>query len=197
MSVWLRLAVLAALLLSPLAAEANWFRGRNSGTGTTTTYYYPVTVYYVAPVVPVLAVPPVAYCPPPTMAIPAPAPMAAPRLFATPTPAPPTGATPSTTPPPATTPPPGIGESRSFYDAYAVAVREESSRQPERVTIGFWNHSSKDVVLTVDHESRTLARGQSLQLTLPRQFVWQVDERRPQNENVPAGQGGVDIVIRR
>lgn len=184
MSVWLRLAAFGLLLLSPLAAEANWLRNRNAST--TTTYYYTPAVVYV-PVVPVFVALPIPICPPPTAAA---SPAPAPRIYATPTPAP-------SAAPPGGQPPPGVGESRSFYDAYGVAVREESTRTPEHVTIGFWNHSGKDMVLKVDGQPRTLARGQSVLLTLPRQFVWQIDERQPQNETVPAGQAGVDVVIRR
>jgi hypothetical protein len=192
MSVWLRLAAFGLLLWSPVAAEANWGRGRS--TSNTTTYYYPPVVVYVpivAPAAPVFVAPALPYCPPPIVASPAPPP----RIFATPTPAPP-AAPPGGQPPPSQQPP-GVGESRSFYDAYGVAVREESSASPERVSIGFWNHSSKDVVLKVDGQPRTLSHGQSVLLTLPRQFVWQIDERQPRNERVPAGQAGVDIVIRR
>lgn len=188
MPVWIRLAAVALLLLSPLIAEANWLRNRNAAN-TTTYYYAPAVVYVpvVTPTLPVFVAPPIAYCPPPVAAS---SPAPAPRIYATPTPAPPAA-------PPGGQPPPGVGEARSFYDAYAVAVREESSRIPERTTIGFWNHSSKDVVLKVDGQPRALKRGQSVVLSLPRQFVWQIDERQPRDEMVPAGQAGVDIVIRR
>lgn len=191
MTVWLRLAAFVLLLWSPLAAEANWGRGRT--TSTTTTYYYPSPFVYVPVVAPVFVAPALPYCPPPVAVPVGPAP--APRIYATPTPAPP-AAPPGGQQQPGQQPP-GVGESRSFYDAYGVAVREESTSTPERVAIGFWNHSSKDVVLKVDGQPRTLARGQSVLLTLPRQFVWQIDERQPLNERVPAGQAGVDIVIRR
>jgi len=196
MSVWLRLAAFGLLLCSPLAAEANWGRGRST-SNTTTYYYYPSPFVYVpvvAPAVPVFVAPALPYCPPPVAETLAPTPP--PRIYATPTPAPPT-VPPGGQQPPPNQQPPGVGESRSFYDAYGVAVREESSATPERVAIGFWNHSTKDMVLKVDGQPRTLARGQSVLLTLPRQFVWQIDERQPLNERVPAGQAGVDIVIRR
>ena len=158
---------------------------------TTAAYYY----YYPMPLLTVPAVPAVApvYVPPPadcaqpaapgTYAVPLPAPAAA-----TPPPMPP--ASDSTSPtPPATAPRPGVSESApstSFYAGPTAAT----------CTVAFWNHSDKDVTLTVEGQRRGLPRSKGLTLDLPRAFAWNTDGRDGGREQVSSGDSMV-IVIRR
>jgi hypothetical protein len=57
--------------------------------------------------------------------------------------------------------------------------------------------TGRDLTLTVDGQARLLPRNQSVTLTLGRQFTWQVDQRAPLTEGVPAGRNTLEIVIRR
>lgn len=191
MPVVTRLAAVLVILMAGLPVAANGLRARNTGT-TTAAYsaYYPPTIVYV-PVFPA-ALP--VFVPPPCA--PTTAGTAPPRIFATPTPAPPT--TPATTPPPpaATSPAPGVSESR-YPDASVATVRDSRSAVAPRCSVGFWNQSGRDVILRIDGQPRILSRGEGVTIDLPHRFVWQVDERTAQMENVPAQQTTVDLVIRR
>ena len=137
-------------------------------------YYYPVAapVAYYYPVY--LAAP--AYCP---VSSPAPA-------YAVPFPAPPSSQ--SAEPPlGSTSKPPTISESRT------------GSKYPpmdDRCRIGFWNISGRDVTLKVNGQSRLLPSNRAVTLDLGRDFVWQVDSREPQRQQVPAGQASHEIILR-
>jgi hypothetical protein len=98
---------------------------------------------------------------------------------------------------PAGPPKPAVSEVRSYYDTYAVAPDRSSQPLGERCSIEFWNLSSHDLTLKVDGSSRQLKTGQNLLLELGRHFVWQVEGREPQRENIPLGESALEIVIRR
>jgi hypothetical protein len=89
-----------------------------------------------------------------------------------------------------------LRESR-YYDAYSVGGSLPAADGTDRCSVRFWNLSGRDVVLTVDGQSVYLAAGRSMTRELPRQFVWQVQGRAGQGERVPAGEGALEIVIRR
>lgn len=187
-----RIVAVVLLLSLPLAAEANGFRRASP----------PISYYSFYPA-PLVYVPAVAYVPldcvlvAPTMAVPG----APPRLYATPSPAPPLAAPPLTpppgTPPTGSTPPPGVKETRNYFDAYAVAVPEGKAVDGQRCGVGFWNNTGQALVLRVAGEARTLPPGKGITLELPRDFVWQVGNREPRTERVPAEQAGMEIVIRK
>jgi hypothetical protein len=91
---------------------------------------------------------------------------------------------------------PAVSESRTYFDTYfggAGAAKPAA----DRCSVAFWNLSGQDLGLKVDGQSRLLPRGQSVTLTLGRQFVWQVEGREPQKQDVPANEGALEIVIRR
>jgi hypothetical protein len=132
-----------------------------------------------------------------------------PRIFATPVPAP--ASTPPGTSPPSANPAPaqptpaqpspappksGVNEAQSFYDAYAAEPRG-GVKKYDLVSVGFWNNTSRAVVLRVQGQVQTLPAGRGVTLDLPRQFVWQVDGREAQVLSLPAAQAGTDIVLRR
>jgi len=83
--------------------------------------------------------------------------------------------------------------SASFYDAYAAA----GASTGVTCAIGFWNNTGRPVRLNVQGQGHELAPGRGLTLDLPRQFVWQVDNRPPRAENLAAAAPALDIVIRR
>lgn len=190
-------AVVVVLLFPALVSANGWRRS------ATTSYYYA----------------PVAY-PSYTMTV---APMQAPvcieqpltqqpqqqKLYAQPLPAGPSGAPgrmpsggPKTGEPPliqpqTPTPQPGVTESRSYFNAYAVAPRANDKPAGNRVPVGFWNLTDRDITLTVDKQTHVVPKGKNLKLDLARQFVWRVDTREALNEQVPAAESGLEIVIRR
>jgi hypothetical protein len=198
------LAALVLMLVSPAFACAHEFLGLGRAS---TSYYVPVQVV------------PIVYCIPPVYAVPsynpgtppllpgqAPAKLPASRSntsYATPTVAPPSSRTVSGEPPLAasgsssTRRLPVVSESRSYYDAYAVAVQDPAKQFGERCTITFWNLTAKPLTIKVDGRDRTLQARQNLAVDVPRRFTWQVDERGENKENIAMGEGGLEIVIRR
>jgi len=177
------------LLLSPAAAPANFWFGRPASVSF---YYYPAPVYYV-PAARVYY-----YNPCPVYTVPVyPSPtLPAPRVgtFAIPTPAPPSREPPLANPP--IDPKPGVSESR-FFDVYSVASANGVKPAGERCSVAFWNLSKQDLVLKVGGQRQVLGRGKSMTLNLDRQFVWQVEGREPQAEQVPANESALEIVIRK
>jgi hypothetical protein len=103
-------------------------------------------------------------------------------------------ALPGTTPP---KPAPGLSESRSYYDLFPVVPRSTESPLADRCAAGFWNLTGQDLTIKIDGQTRRLARGQGLNLSVARQFVWQVEGRDPHTEQVPVADTGVEILIRR
>jgi hypothetical protein len=144
------------------------------------TYYVPSISYY-APAWPVYTAPVV--CPP---AVP----------YAVPTAAPPS----QTIEPPmlassAPRPAPIITESQTGSDSAKVAKISDPGAG-ERVLVGFWNVTGRDVTLTIDGRTRVLPRNRNLTVPVGRQFVWRVDQRPAQTERVPEGSSTMEIVVR-
>jgi hypothetical protein len=167
--------------------------------------YYPTPAVYV----PVLAT--VSYQPCPVVLplvvgtpIAVPAFPAAPA-FARPTAAPPSDAPaipggPRTGPPsfaPKPAPVPAVSESRAYFDTYPGGGTGAAKVPADRCSVAFWNLSGQDLSLKVDGQARPLPRGRSVTLTLGRQFVWQVEGREPQKQEVPMKEAALEIVIRR
>jgi hypothetical protein len=211
MSRWIRGTAVALVLLWPLTASAFGHRHRT----TTAAYFYPVTVVAPAPVVvPVVAARVTFYTPvyvavpacPPVVEVPVTAGFAVPAAPAAPVPvtppadpyAVPVPAPPSQTPALPFTPmdrPPEATEARTFGGVYPV--RREVPLAPDRARVGFTNLTRRDVVLRINGQPQVLPSGRAVNLNLPRQFVWQIDQREPQGERVPSDRNSVDIVIRR
>jgi hypothetical protein len=94
--------------------------------------------------------------------------------------------------------PPGTNEAQAYYDAYAAAATNRTGiKAAELLSIGFWNNTSKSMLLRVQGQTHHLPAGRGVTLDLPRQFVWQIDGRDAQVVNLPASQTGADFVIRR
>jgi hypothetical protein len=194
-------AGLSMALLAALADPAHAFGGR---WGYTASYsypasyyptYYPVyyrvpavaTVSYYAPAWQVYAVPAPVVCPPTvTVSVPAG------PLYAVPTPAPPSQ---TFEPPPAKTGAgPVVTEARAGTALKTVAAGGAGN---DRVRVGFWNVSGRDLTLTIDGQQHVLPRNRSITLNLGRQFTWRIDQRAPQSENIAEGNSTMEIVLRR
>ncbi len=205
MSRFARAALLAALLLWPFAGPAHGF-GRWAWTTSSYSYYptyYSPSHYYPAYYTPVYTSPIV------TASVSYPAPVwvyAAVPVVCSPavtTPAPayatPTAAPPSQTvePPTARPAPPAGGPTVTESNASAAAKPASPGGAAGSCRVGFWNLTGRDVTLTVDGQARQLPRNQSITLTLGRQFVWQVDRRTAQSENIPDANCTLEIVMRK
>jgi hypothetical protein len=121
-------------------------------------------------------------------------------IYATPKAAPPSSGLVAGEPPRAVVTPPGnpsVGESRSYYEAFPVAVNDPGRRLGERCSIEFFNLTDKDLAMKIDGQPRTLARGRSLSLDLARRFTWQIEGRDVNQENIAMGEAAMQIVIRR
>jgi hypothetical protein len=83
---------------------------------------------------------------------------------------------------------PKVTESRTHGAKFASA-------KDDRIRVGFWNITGRDVTILVDGQSRALARNQSITLDLGRSFNWQF-EGRQQAEQIPQGQTTFEVVLR-
>jgi hypothetical protein len=109
---------------------------------------------------------------------------------ATPAPASPGPVTPGTSRKPADT-------ATSYFDTYTVARRPTDRPAAERCRVSFWNLAGRPLSLKVDGRSLVLGIDKKMTFDLGHHFIWRVDERDPQNENVPAEESGLEIVVRR
>jgi hypothetical protein len=66
----------------------------------------------------------------------------------------------------------------------------------ERCMVAIWNLTGRSVTLKVGGQSHVLANGQCLTRDLAREFVWQLENRPPEQRTVAASEAGVEIVIR-
>jgi len=148
----------------------------------------PVAVPAIPAAIPVYVAPPaacVAPAAPGSLAVPLPAPPAA-----TPPPAP--GS--STPAPPANAPKAGVSESAPSTSYYAGPTSPSGN---SACTVAFWNYSDRDIILTVDGQRWQLPRAKGITLDVPRAFTWRAGDRGAEQEQVPAGSSGMEIVIRR
>ena len=191
-----RAGLSAALLLALLAGHAHAFGGRWTYTAS---YSYPVyssayyPAYYSVPAVSYyvpawpIYVAPAAVCTP-TVIVPAPA---AP-LYAVPTPAPPS----QTVEPPAIKTRSNLPTVSESYSGSALKTVQVGSAGKERIQVGFWNVSGRDVTLTINGRAYFLPRNRSITLALSRRFTWHIDQRTLRTENVPQENSTLEIVLR-
>jgi hypothetical protein len=70
------------------------------------------------------------------------------------------------------------------------------STSKDRCRVGFWNLTGRDVTLTIDGKSWTLAKDRATTLELDRRFTWQADRQAERAVSVPKGQSTYEVVIR-
>jgi hypothetical protein len=145
--------------------------------------------YYSAYVVPVYWAQPY-YCYPAPTIVPVPD---APRMpYARPTPAPPSQSV----------EPPLHRSGKMSSDLQAPVIGGNFATNPmpssskDRCRVGFWNLTGRDVTLTIDGKSLTLARDRATTLELGCRFTWQADKRSERAVSVPPGQSTYEVVIR-
>ena len=64
-------------------------------------------------------------------------------------------------------------------------------------SVGIFNHTDRDVALTVEGETVTLPARSYVTAAVPRKFAWRLGAGEPQSTEVPPGAPGVEIVLRR
>lgn len=62
--------------------------------------------------------------------------------------------------------------------------------------VGFYNHTARDLSLTIEGKAVTLPAMSYLHAHVPASFTWAHGDKPAAKENVPAGAAGVDVVIR-
>lgn len=90
-----------------------------------------------------------------------------------------------------------VSEDSPYFDVYPVVPREGDKPAGDTCTVTFLNLANRDVSVTVDGKSQSVARGQKVVVTVPRQFQWQLQGREPRTEQVGMGSSALQIVIRR
>jgi hypothetical protein len=152
----------------------------SSALYTPSVAYYVPTYYYAAPAVACAA---------------AVAPVPAVPSYAVPTTAP---ASTTNEPPLQTTPKrvPNVQDDAS-KPGMTSFYQYTSARQSEpEIRVGFWNMTQRDFVLQVGGETHLLKSDRGVTLNLPRDFVWQLDQRAAEAESVPVNRSSFEILIR-
>lgn len=78
-----------------------------------------------------------------------------------------------------------------------VYVRDGKDVVTAKRGVTFVNKSARDILLTVDGQTTTLASKTVLTVELPAAFKWQIGGDPERSEKVPDGSPGVDVVIRK
>lgn len=165
-----------ALLLSGQWADAFGWRSSHTVSYYPVFYTYPVVYSYPACPVPVVA---------------APVMMAPTTPYAVPRAAPPS--------PRESSEPPTSSSKKQAPTINEMRSNSGTSKYPpvdDRCRVGFWNVSGRDVTIKVNGESRQLPRNRAVTLELPRDFVWQLEDREARREQVPNGQTTFEIILR-
>ena len=101
--------------------------------------------------------------------------------------------------------PPGTSTSRSSplnasrrmgYDVIPVEGAAPTSPTAKR-SVGFFNHTERDVQLTVEGQTITLPKRHSVMADVPAKFTWKLDGNLEQTTEIPLAAPGVEVVIRR
>jgi len=108
----------------------------------------------------------------------------------------------STLPPLQIVPPPEPSTSRSspLSDRKAFEVVPVTGAAPAAGalrSVGIFNHTDRDVSLTVEGETVTLPKRSYVTAAVPRKFAWKLGDGAAQTTEVPADSPGVEIVLRR
>jgi hypothetical protein len=179
-----QMMALACLVMLVGGDTAQAFGGRwwSSSYGSSVVVYYPVVVR---------TYPVVWLCQPTTPTV---IPLVPQQQLplATPVPAPPSPAGQTNEPP--------LG-STSFKGPTISESRSQAATNPglvkEKCKVGFWNLTGQDITLKVDGQPRLLPRDRAITLELGRAFVWQVNQREPSSERVPAEDNFHEVIIRK
>ncbi len=82
-------------------------------------------------------------------------------------------------------------------EQFLVPADRPRAEPPAEVKVGFFNHSSRDLVLVVHGEEVRLPSAQFVTLRLPRNFQWSEKGAKSADVTVPTDADGVEIVFRK
>ena len=90
-----------------------------------------------------------------------------------------------------------VREDGPFYDSYPIVLKPEQKPADDQCVVSFKNLSGRPVKITVDMQEQTLPPDGSAKMQVKRQFVWRMEGREAQREQIKAGDFALQIVIRR
>lgn len=88
-----------------------------------------------------------------------------------------------------------VREEGPFYDSYPIVLKAKPANDECSVT--FQNLTGRPIKVIVNNRERPLADKESAKLPVLRQFIWRVEGREPQNEQMGKNDNELQIVIRR
>ncbi|HVK11943.1 MAG TPA: hypothetical protein VM597_24430, partial [Gemmataceae bacterium] len=83
------------------------------------------------------------------------------------------------------------------FDQFLVPADAPKGDPAREVKVGFFNHSARELVLTVHGDEVKLPGGQFVTLRLPRSFEWGEKGKKAATVTVPNDADGVEIVFRK
>ena len=177
--------VLATAGLWPATSEANCCLHRSATPVVsyyTPIYYAPIPVVTPAPILiasPIIPVAPASPLPPTP-------------VYAQPTPAPASSPVPPTAPNRVQS----LKTSEGEYDIHYVSFSTSDRLPGPRCSVIFWNLTGRDLTLYVDGQAHRLPAQRSLKLNLPHDFSWNKENSLSHRQQVPAQEGGLEVVLR-
>ena len=85
---------------------------------------------------------------------------------------------------------------RTGYDVIPVDGPAPATPSAKR-SVGFFNHTDRDLQLTVEGQTITLPKRHSVTAEVPAKFTWTLEGNLEQNTEIPLAAPGVEVVIRR
>ena len=85
---------------------------------------------------------------------------------------------------------------RTGYDVIPVDGPAPATPSAKR-SVGFFNHTDRDLQLTVEGQTITLPKRHSVTADVPAKFTWTLEGNLEQNTEIPLAAPGVEVVIRR
>src|SRR5262249_28554063 len=91
---------------------------------------------------------------------------------------------------------PLTGAKSHQVDLYPVDGTPSTPPKARR-KVGFFNHTDRDVRVTVEGETLVLRRRHYVSAEVPARFVWKLDNDEERQTDVPITAPGVEVVIRK
>ncbi len=88
-----------------------------------------------------------------------------------------------------------VREEGPAYDSYPIVLKEKPIN--EQCTVTFQNLSGRPLKVIVDSRDQDLADKQVVTVPVRREFIWRVEGREPQKEQLGKNDYALQIVIRR
>jgi hypothetical protein len=86
--------------------------------------------------------------------------------------------------------------SELYFNAYFLATKGQTPSWAGQCPVTFWNLSGQVLTVKVENWSFSLQPGQNRKLDLPRTFSWSAGLYGLRQQQIPAAETGLEIVIR-